>query len=76
MHQSSHKGLPKLGPNDVLIKRELFKKNADGTWTSLKNADIQNAFGIYRVNAGMTFKKNVTNWGIDVAALLESGGAA
>ncbi|BBO90425.1 hypothetical protein [Desulfosarcina ovata] len=72
MHHSSTKEKPKMDPNATLIKLDLFHKNADGSWSSIKNADIRNAFGTYRIKPGMTFRKNHSYWGIDVVSLLEN----
>ncbi|BBO85702.1 hypothetical protein DSCO28_62680 [Desulfosarcina ovata subsp. sediminis] len=75
MHHSSTKEKPKMDPNVVLIKPEQFSKNPDGSWSSKQNTDIQNAFGIYRINPGMTFRKNQSHWGLDIAALLDQAEA-
>lgn len=58
-------------PDTPFISPKEFKKNPDGSWTCIKNTDIKSAYGIIRVNPGMTFRKKKTHWGIDVAELLD-----
>lgn len=58
-------------PDETIVSSSEFKKNPDGSWTCIKNTDIKSAYGIYRVNPGMTFVKEKLHWGIDVAELLD-----
>ena len=56
---------PKLTP-------EAFRKNSDGSWTSVRNSDIPTPpDGLTRVGADMTFEKGRTYWGIDIVSLLD-----
>ncbi len=67
-----HKSTAKIDlPDKPFVSPAEFKKNPDGSWTCIKNTDIRNAYGIYRINPGMTFVKNTSHWGMDVAELLE-----
>jgi hypothetical protein len=55
----------------VSIRCEPFKKNPDGSWSSVQQADIRTARGDIRIPPGMTFIKNRSIWGVDVAAYLD-----
>ena len=55
----------------VSIRCEPFKKNPDGSWSSVQQADIRTARGDIRIPPGMTFIKNRPIWGVDVAAYLD-----
>lgn len=56
---------------DILIVPEAFKKNDDGTWTSLQTTFVNSPVGEVRIKPGMTFKPGRTFIGVDVVALLE-----
>ena len=53
------------------IRCEPFKKNPDGSWSSVQPADIRTARGDIRIPPGMVFLKNRPLWGVDVAAYLD-----
>ncbi len=55
----------------VSIRCAPFKKNPDGSWSSVQPADIQTPVGAIRIPPGMTFVKNRPLWGVDVAAYLD-----
>ena len=55
----------------VAIDLKVFKKNQDGSWTSIQNTDINIPFGIVRIPGGMIFKQGKLNWGVDIAAMLD-----
>ncbi|UCD08301.1 MAG: hypothetical protein JSU79_08055 [Dehalococcoidales bacterium] len=55
----------------VSIRCEPFKKNPDGTWSSVQPADIRIPGGDIRIPPGMIFVKNKPVWGVDVAAYLD-----
>ena len=57
----------------VTLSRDAFQKNSDGSWICIKNTDIRDNDNGYahRVNPGFVFRKNRTQWGIDVVAILE-----
>jgi hypothetical protein len=55
----------------VSIRCEPFKKNPDGSWSSVRPADIRTARGDIRIPPGMVFFKNRPLWGVDVAAYLD-----
>lgn len=55
----------------TIVSPKEFRKNSDGSWTCIKNTDLKNAYGVYRINPGMTFVKKKPHWGIDVAELLD-----
>ncbi len=56
----------------VSIGCEPFKKNTDGSWSSVQPTDIRTAGGDIRIPPGMTFIKNKPIWGVDVAAYLDT----
>ncbi len=53
------------------IVYEAFRKEADGSWISVRNSDISAPEGYIRIGAGMDFRRGVTIRGIDVAKLLD-----
>ena len=55
----------------IRIDSQAFSKNPDGSWTSTKNTDIDAPIGTIRFPHDMPFKKGITFYGIDVAALLD-----
>ena len=55
----------------VSIRCEPFKKNPDGSWSSVQPADIRTAAGDIRIPPGMIFVKNKPVFGVDVAAVLD-----
>ena len=55
----------------VMLMRDAFEKNSDGSWTCIKNTDIVYQGYTHRVNPGFVFRKSKTQWGIDVVAVLE-----
>jgi hypothetical protein len=55
----------------VSIRCEPFKKNPDGTWSSVQPADIRTAGGDIRIPPGMIFIKDKPVFGVDVAAYLD-----
>ncbi len=53
-----------------------FKKEADGSWVCVKNADITTKTGkVIRVTPGMKFVKGAILSGLDVAAALDIASA-
>ena len=57
---------------NIKIKTEDFKKNADGSWTLVRNTDLEASIGVIRLTSGMTFKKGMTILGFDVAEILDN----
>ncbi|UCC18133.1 MAG: hypothetical protein JSU58_09025 [Dehalococcoidales bacterium] len=55
----------------VSIRCEPFKKNPDGSWSSVQPADIRTARGDIRIPPGMIFFQIKPIWGVDVATYLE-----
>lgn len=53
------------------IDIKVFKKNPDGSWTTLQNTDITVPYGVIRLARDMTFEKGKTVVGLDIAALLD-----
>jgi len=48
-----------------------FKKNQDGSWTSIKAVEIQGPSGSIKIGPGMTFNRGVSFMGLDLAKLLD-----
>ncbi len=49
-----------------------YQKNADGSWTCVKNSDITTKTGqVVRIAPGTTFKKGGTFLGLDIVGVLE-----
>ncbi len=55
----------------VILSGEAFKKNSDGSWTSVHATDIQAPVGAIRIPPGMTFNAGKTLIGIDLVEVLE-----
>ena len=55
----------------ITISYEAFAKNTDGSWTSVKNTDIQTSDRSIRIPRGMVFFKDRPMWGIEVVKMLE-----
>ncbi|MBW1998253.1 MAG: hypothetical protein JRJ29_09855 [Deltaproteobacteria bacterium] len=55
----------------VSVACEAFRKNPDGSWTSVQTTIIRAPIGEIRISPGMTFRKGAKLVGVDVAALLE-----
>ena len=53
------------------IQCDAYQKNDDGTWTSIRNNDLQTPIGSVRINPGIVFKPGRIQWGIDVVKTLE-----
>lgn len=63
---------------DEIIKIiiEEFEKKPDGSWVAVKNSDISTESGrIIRIAPGMTFRKGISTWGLDVAKTLDEKSA-
>ncbi len=49
-----------------------FEKKPDGSWVCIKNSDIMTTTQeVIRVSPGMTFRRGVKLWGLDVAEALD-----
>ncbi len=48
-----------------------FRKQADGSWTAIRNAEVGAGDGFLIIPAGMDFRKGTTLCGVDVAKLLD-----
>ena len=56
----------------VKIAVEEFEKKPDGSWTCVQNADVTTKLQrVFRITPGMTFKKGVEFFGIDIAGALD-----
>lgn len=55
----------------VKILCNAFQRNPDGSWTSIRNSDIQTPSATVRINPGILFKKGMIQWGIDIVKALE-----
>jgi uncharacterized LabA/DUF88 family protein len=54
------------------IMIEEFEKKPDGSWVCVKNSDITTkSREVIRITPGMTFRKGVKLWGLDVAEALD-----
>ncbi len=54
------------------INVEEFEKKSDGSWVCIKNSDIvTKSQEVIRITPGMTFKKGVKLFGIDIAEALD-----
>ena len=54
------------------LTREAFRKNSNGSWTSVRNSDIPTPpDGLMRIGPDITFEKGKTFNGIDIVSLLE-----
>jgi hypothetical protein len=52
----------------VKIMIEEFEKKPDGSWVCVKNADVTTKLQrVFRITPGMTFRKDVKLFGIDIA---------
>jgi hypothetical protein len=60
-----------LEKQKIKITSQAFRKNPDGSWTSVQITDIDTPVGAIRIGPGMTFRKGRTICGIDVATLLD-----
>ena len=54
------------------IPCDAFKKNPDGSWTTVKAVTITGSTGQIQIAPGQTFKKKVLFMGVDLVALLEA----
>ncbi len=48
-----------------------FRKNADGSWTSIGSVTINGPNGSIQIGPGMTFQRGVLFMGLDLAAWLD-----
>jgi hypothetical protein len=64
------------GDERIGIVYEAFRKEADGSWTSVRNSDVTTSDGNIRIGAGMDFRRGVTIRGVDVAKRLDEELAA
>ena len=55
----------------IAVTCQAYRKNSDGSWTSVQVSDINRPDGIIRIPPDMTFKKGTTLCGVDVVALLD-----
>lgn len=55
----------------VSVICEAFRKNPDGSWTSLQTTIIRAPIGEIRISPGMTFRKGAKLVGVDVVAMLD-----
>ena len=57
----------------VKIAVDEFEKKPDGSWISVKNSDIITKAGsVVRITPGLTFKKGINLWELDVAQALDN----
>ncbi|WP_028322688.1 hypothetical protein [Desulfatiglans anilini] len=59
---------------EEIVKIDLngYEKNPDGSWTAVKNSDIVTKSGSFiRIAPGMSFRKGVRIWGLDVVEVLD-----
>ncbi len=55
------------------IPCDAFKKNPDGSWSSIKPVTISGPTGgSIKIGSGITFRKGVQFMGVDLAALLDA----
>jgi hypothetical protein len=55
----------------IIVVCEAFTNNPDGSWTSIKNTDIQTSQGSIRIGPGMVFRKDRPMWGVDIVRTLD-----
>ena len=55
----------------ISIVYEAFRRQADGSWTSIRNSDVGTPDGAIRIGAGMDFRRGGTICGLDIAMLLD-----
>ena len=55
----------------ITVTCQAFRKNSDGSWTSVQVTDIYAPIGAIRIGPGMMFRRGGTFYGIDVVALLD-----
>jgi hypothetical protein len=55
----------------ITVSYEAFNRNPDGSWSSIKNTDIQTSDRSIRIPRGMVFFKDRPMWGIDVVKMLD-----
>jgi len=48
-----------------------FRRNANGSWTSLRSTTISGPNGYVTIPAGMTFSRGVQFMGLELATLLD-----
>lgn len=53
------------------IKKQAYKKNPDGTWSTIINTDIVAPIGDIRIGKGVVFSRGQKICGIDVVELLD-----
>ena len=56
---------------DIKLSTEAFKKNSDGSWTSINITDIYAPIGAIRIPPGMKFKAGKTFNGVNLTEVLE-----
>lgn len=58
-------------PEAIRVDCKAFRKNPDGSWTSVQVTDVYSGIGAIRICSDMTFKKGRTLCGIDIATVLD-----
>ncbi len=53
------------------ILPEAFRKQDDGSWTAIRNAEVGAGDGLIIIPAGMDFRRGTTLCGVDIARLLD-----
>jgi len=57
--------------NSISVVCEAFRKNRDGSWTSVQTTIIRAPIGEIRISPGMTFRRGGKLVGVEVAAVLD-----
>jgi hypothetical protein len=65
---------PAGGPVGIVF--EAFRRQADGSWTCIRNCDVITADGAIRIPAGMDFRRGSTLCGVDMAMVLDEESAS
>jgi hypothetical protein len=56
---------------EIAVPCQAFRKNEDGSWTSLQVTSLGVPMGEVRIQPGTTFKKGSKPWGVDIVEMLE-----
>jgi hypothetical protein len=51
---------------------EAFRRNADGSWSCIRNVTLNGPSGRIQVTEGSTFRRGMTFMGIDLAGFLDA----
>ena len=55
----------------MIVPKDAFKKNSDGSYSVVKPVEIQGPNGNINLGPGMSFSRGVEFMGIDIAKILD-----